>query len=65
MAKERKCCLHTEVPEIEDVRPSKSLAPPPYSPNWRIFWQETHGNAFRGTEAIFEFHRSSRDMTEK
>ncbi len=24
-----------------------------------------HGNAFRGTEAIFEFYLSSRDMTEK
>ena len=70
MAKERKCCLHTEVPEIEDVRPSKSLAPPPTAqtpgPNWLIFWRETHhGNAFRGTEAIFEFHLRSRDMTEK
>ncbi len=55
---------------LEDVRPSKSLAPPPTAqtpgPNWLIFWRETHhGNAFRGTEAIFEFHLSSRDMTGK
>ena len=54
----------TEVPEIEDARCSKSLAPPPTAQtpgsNWLIFWLETpHGNTFRGTEAIFEFHPGS------
>ena len=46
---------------------SKSVAPPPTAytpgPNWLIFCRETpHVNAFRGTEAIFEFHPRSRDM---
>ena len=46
--------------EIEDARPSKSLAPPPTAQtpvsNWLIFWRATpHEIAFRGTEAIFEF----------
>ena len=56
--------LITEVPEIEDVRCSKSIAPPPTAQmpgsNWLIFWLETpHGDTFRGTEAIFEFHPRS------
>ena len=50
----------TEVLEIEDARPLKSLAPPPTAQtpvsNELIFWRATpHEIAFRGTEAIFEY----------
>ena len=35
-------------------------------PNLFIFWREPpHVNAFRGTEAIFEFHSWSRDISQK
>ena len=49
---------------------SKSVAPPPTAqtpgPNLFIFWREPpHVNAFRGTEAIFEFHSWSRDISQK
>ena len=60
----REDSVTTEMPEIEDARCSKSMAPPPTAQtpgsNWLIFWLETpHGNTFRGTEAIFEFHPRS------
>ena len=52
------------VHQIASTPPSPTAQTP--KSNGLIFWRETHhGNAFRGTEAIFEFHLSSRDMTEK
>ena len=57
--------------EIQGEKPPKSVAPPPPTaqppwPNLFIFWREPpHVNAFRGTEAIFEFHSWSRDISQK
>ena len=61
---------HTEVVEIQGEKPPKPVAPPPTAqtpwPNLFIFWREPpHVNAFRGTEAIFEFHSWSRDISQK
>ena len=54
----------TEVIEIQGEKPLKSVAPPPPTAQTPgpIFWREPpHVNAFRGTEAIFEFHPGIRD----
>ena len=56
--------------EIQGEKPPKPVAPPPTAqtpcPNLFIFWREPpHVNAFRGTEAIFEFHSWSRDTCQK
>ena len=49
---------------------SKIGAPPPTAqtpgPNWLILWPVSpHMNIFKGTEAIFEFHPRSWDMSRK
>ena len=59
--------LTTDVIEIQGAQPRKSLAPPSTAqtpqPNWFIFWREApYRIAFRGTEAILEFHPMGRDM---
>ena len=52
--------------EIQGERPELTGTPPTAQtsePNWLIFWREApHLIAFRGFEAIFEFHLGSRDM---
>ena len=58
----------TEAIEIQGEKPQKSEHPPPLQPgaNWLIFWRETlHVNTVGLTEAIFEFHPKSRDITQK
>ena len=52
--------LTTEVPEIDGTPPPTAQTP---GSNWLISCLETpHGNTFRGTEAISEFHPCCCDM---